>query len=102
MKTSFLPKEEDTSIMRLVSLSPSNQKDPLMLITRDDETLLFGSGFGDILRAGKTYQTFPDMRLIFSEKEHISAWVLTDETINLLPFLTILPSLGFPPIYAPR
>lgn len=48
------------------------------------------------------YPTFPDMRLAFSEKEHLSAWILTDESIDISPILSILPSLGFPPIYAPR
>lgn len=102
MKASFLPKEDDMNTVRMVILSEATHTDPLILTTRDDETILIGSGFSSITRAGKLYSTFPDMRLVFSEKEHLSAWVLTDETIDIHPILSILPSLGFPPIYAPR
>lgn len=102
MKPSFLPKEEDMNAVRLVTFSDSNQKDPLMLVTRDNETILVGSGFGEIVRAGKAYSTFPDMRLLYSEKEHISAWVLPENDIDITPIMTILPGLGFPPMYASR
>lgn len=102
MKPSFLPKEEDINAVRVVTFSDANQRDSLMLITRDNETILVGSGFGEIIRAGKAYPTFPDMRLLFSEKEHISAWVLPENDINIAPLITILPALGFPPIYASR
>ena len=43
MKSSFLPREEDASVLRLVVLSAPNITDPLMLITRDDTTVLVGS-----------------------------------------------------------
>lgn len=102
MKPSFLPKEEDINAIRVVTFSDSSQRDPLMLITRDNETILVGSGFGEVIRAGKVYPTFPDMRLLFSEKEHISAWVLPENDINITPLVTILPALGFPPMYASR
>lgn len=42
------------------------------------------------------------MRLIFSEKDRIRAWVLTDASIDVTRFEFILPTLGFPPIYATR
>ncbi len=42
------------------------------------------------------------MRLIFSEKERLSAWVLTDESIQVELFEYILPTLDFPAIYATR
>ena len=42
------------------------------------------------------------MRLIFSEKDHIRAWILTDTNIDVTRFEAILPTLGFPPIYATR
>lgn len=102
MKSSFFPREDDASVVRMVVLSPSAHKDPLILIRRDDETVLFGTGFDSITRVGKSYITFPDMRLVFSEKDRISAWILTDEDIDVTPFLSILPCLGFPSIYASR
>ncbi len=42
------------------------------------------------------------MRLIFSEKDRIRAWILTDASIDVTRFESILPTLGFPPIYATR
>lgn len=102
MKSSFLPREEDTSIVRIVALSGHTAIDPLFLIRQDDTTILMGSGFGSISKAGREYPTFPDMRLIFSEKDHIRAWILTDASIDVTRFETILPTLGFPPLYATR
>lgn len=46
--------------------------------------------------------TFPDMRLIASEKSRLSAWVLLDPAVDVQSFQTILPAVGFPPIYATR
>lgn len=45
MKASFLPKEDDMNSLRVVMFSSSSHADPLMLATRDDETILIGSGF---------------------------------------------------------
>jgi len=42
------------------------------------------------------------MRLIFSEKDRLRAWILTDATIDVSLFELILPTLGFPPIYGTR
>jgi hypothetical protein len=102
MKSSFLPIEDDSSTVRLVSLSSSSHRDPLMLMRRDDATILIGSGFDTIYRSGKAYPTFPDMRLIVSEKTRLQAWVITDTSIDITLFQSILPTLEFPPIYAPR
>ncbi len=102
MKSSFLPREEDTSVVRLVSLSVHGTPDPLTLVTRDDTTILIGSGFGSMTRAGQNYHTFPDMRLIASEKTRLGAWILLDAHIDVRPFQTILPGIWFPPIYATR
>lgn len=73
-----------------------------MLVTRDDTTILIGSGFGTMTRTGQVYTTFPDMRLVASEKTRLSAWILFDASIDVRLFQTILPSVGFPPIYATR
>ena len=102
MKSSFLPREEDTMSVRIVALSSHTTIDPLFMIRSDDTTVLMGSGFGFISRSGRTYPTFPDMRLIFSEKDRIRAWILTDSSIDVARFELILPTLGFPPIYATR
>jgi hypothetical protein len=102
MKSSFLPQCDNTQAIRIVPLSLADAHDPLFLVRRDDSTILIGSGFSQIHRAGKNYTTFPDMRLLFSEKERIHAWILVDHTIDITPFLTILPGLGFPPLYATR
>lgn len=42
------------------------------------------------------------MRLVFSEKERIRAWIITDDTIDISIFQDILPTLDFPPIYGTR
>jgi hypothetical protein len=102
MKSSFLPREDDTSVTRLTVLSPIDTTDPLILITRDDTTVLIGSGFGTLNRFGQEYTTFPDMRLVASESSRLSAWILMDASIDVRPFQTILPGIGFPPIYATR
>ncbi len=102
MKPSFLPRDEDTSSMRIIALSAPTSTDPLFMIRCDDTTILIGSGFGSISRAGREYPTFPDMRLIFSEKDRIRAWILTDATIDVNRFEFILSTLGFPAIYATR
>lgn len=102
MKASFLPREEDTSVVRVVALSQQTNSDPLFLVRQDDTTVVVGSGFWTITRAWHTYPTFPDMRLIFSEKDRIRAWILTDASIDVSAFELILPTLGFPPIYATR
>lgn len=63
---------------------------------------MVGSGFGQIERSGVMYPSFPDLRLVFSEKDRIRAWVLLDEQIDVNLFATILPVLDFPPIYTTR
>lgn len=102
MKPSFLPKEEDTNIVRLIALSSAEVRDPLFLMNRDDTTILMGSGFGTTTVAGSVYPTFPDMRLVVSETARLSAWILTDPMIDVSLFQTILPVVGFPPIYGTR
>lgn len=45
MKASFLPREEDTSVVRVVALSHQTNSDPLFLIRQDDTAIVVGSGF---------------------------------------------------------
>ena len=61
MKSSFLPREEDMTSVRIVALSAYDSIDPLFMIRCDDTTILMGSGFGSITRAGHVYPTFPNM-----------------------------------------
>ncbi|MBP9779439.1 hypothetical protein KBD33_02315 [Candidatus Gracilibacteria bacterium] len=102
MKPSFLPNEDNMNLMRAIVLSSAGEKNPLTLLRSDATTVLIGTGFGTIVRAGKVYPTFPDMRIIFSEKDRLHAWILTDEGVNIELFEQILPTLEFPPIYATR
>lgn len=102
MKPSYLPVEEDMTLLRFVLLSETGSKDPLMLIRADMTTVVIGSGFSMLQKAGHEYPTFPDLRLIASEKERLSAWILTDDSIDIRLFEHILPTFDFPPIYATR
>jgi hypothetical protein len=103
MKPSFLPKDvQEGKNLSIVAFSEPSHKNPLFLGFYDDAAILIGSGFGTLEKAWKTYQTFPDIRLIFSLKEHIRALVLTDESIDVQTLFSILPVIDFPLIYAPR
>ena len=101
MKPTFLPKEEHEGTLRIVAFSAPSV-DPLFLLHRDEATILIGTGFSTQETAGRVYVTFPDQRLAFSERAHIRAWILVDASIDVTPFLAILPTLDFPPIYATR
>jgi len=103
MKPSFLPKDvQEGKNLSLIAFSESFHKNPLFLAFYDDAAILIGSGFGSLEKAGKVYQTFPDIRLIFSLKDKIRAWILTDDSIDVHTLFSILPAIDFPPIYAPR
>lgn len=101
MKPSYLPNFSDWSI-RVVALSESTHPDPLILTRSDDITLIFGTGFGSVENAGKRYVTFPDLRLIASEKDRLAGWILTKEGFDISLFQTILEFLNFPFVYATR
>ena len=85
MKPTYLP-PISSDLLRLVMLSPHGGSDPLMLLRTGDTTLLIGTGFSSVENSGKVYPTFPDMRLIFSEKDRLRAWILTDASINVAMF----------------
>lgn len=101
MKPSYLPSFSD-GIIRLVALSEPTHDDPLLLIRSDDISLLLGSGFWTLENAGKSYVTFPDMRLVSSEKDRLAGWILTKEGFDTTLFKTILEFLNFPFVYATR
>lgn len=101
MKPSYLPNFSD-GLIRVVALSESTHVDPLMLVRSDDITLIFGTGFGSIQNAGKHYVTFPDLRLISSEKDRLAWWILTKEGFDISLFQTILEFLNFPFVYWTR
>jgi hypothetical protein len=54
-----------------------------MLARTGDVTLLIGTGFSRIENAGKTYPSFPDMRLIESEKDHLAGWILLESGFDI-------------------
>ncbi len=45
MKSSFLPREEDMTTVRIIALSDHTSIDPLFMVRCDDTTILVGSGF---------------------------------------------------------
>lgn len=102
MKPSFLPREESIDVLRMVVFSDTTTSDPFMLFSSTDTTILVGTGFSVVERGGKSYPSFPDMRLAAHEKDKIQAWVLSDPSIDVTVFVHVLPALGFPPIYASR
>jgi hypothetical protein len=98
MKPTYLPPlSSDT--LRVVVLSGEGVKDPLMLARTGDTTLLIGTGFSQIQNAGKTYSSFPDMRLIESEKDHLTGWVLLESGFDIDLFQMTLEMIGFPFVY---
>lgn len=71
MKSTYLP-ALSSDLLRVVILSPHGVSDPLMLMRTGDTTLIIGTGFSSVENAGKAYPSFPDMRLIQSEKDHLA------------------------------
>ncbi len=101
MKPTYLPPLTSDTI-RIVILSSSSTPDPLMLVRTGDVTLLVGTGFSSVESSGKNYPTFPDMRLIQSEKEHLAGWVLLEPGFDIVSFQMTLEMLGFPFVYGTR
>lgn len=101
MKTSFLPREFDADMIRQV-LIRSDEKYPFFLLRYREASVLIGSAFGEVEQAGKKYAIFGDMRLPFSEKGRIQAWIVTDESLDIDIFLLALEALDFPMVYAPQ
>ena len=101
MKPTYLP-NMSSDILRVVLLSEVKNTDPLMLLRAGDATLLIWTGFSEVQNAGKTYPTFPDMRLIQSEKDRLTGWVLLEPGFDSTSFQMILEMLGFPFVYATR
>ncbi len=101
MKRSFLPRTEET-VFRQVILSDAGKKDPMILVKYDEDAILIGSGFHAIAAAGRSYDAFPDIRLPYSERDNLRAWILLDEAISPKTVFPILKALGFPALYATR
>ncbi|MBS9784289.1 hypothetical protein KGV55_02985 [Candidatus Gracilibacteria bacterium] len=103
MKPSFLIAEDNKEIVRQICISaPANFTNPSFLIKKENTTILLGTGFSEIEISGKTYPSFPDMRLPFSEKDSIQAWIILEEIINIELLEITLPVLDFPHIYTTR
>jgi hypothetical protein len=68
MKSSFFPQENGESI-RMTLLSSGGHIDPMMVLRSSEGSLLIGTGFSPLTSSGKTYASFPDVRLPYSEKD---------------------------------
>ncbi len=101
MKPTFFP-PISTDTMRCILLSDPQNHDPMMLLKTPDTSLLIGMGTSTLIVQGVEYPTFPDMRIVYSEKERISGWILTHIPENFELFKIILDGLNFPPVYASR
>ena len=101
MKPTYLP-PISSDLLRLVMLSPHGGSDPLMLLRTGDTTLLIGTGFSSVENSGKVYPTFPDMRLIESEKDHLAGWILLEPGFDSTSFQMTLEMLWFPFVYGTR
>lgn len=101
MKPTFLPSQNEGGF-RIIPLTSAEIRDVAFLVRSEDTSILYGSGFSTEIVNGQVYPTFPDMRLVFSEKERLAAWILADESIEVSLLQYILPTLDFPPVYASR
>lgn len=101
MKPSFFPQGNDSNL-RLTILSDVTHIDPFMIVRSGEGTLLFGTGFSQITSCGKSYKSFADMRLPYSEKDRIMGWVLRVSGFDIEVFQMVLEALGFPHVYATR
>lgn len=100
MKPSFLARESDETIVRQVFLSPKESSESMIILKKSDTSALIGTAFSEIFQGEKKYSTFADLRLPFSEKERIQAWILTNENFDVEIFSLILETLEFPQIIA--
>lgn len=98
MKPSFLVREQNPLNIRQVFLSAGDS--PMMLLNKNDQSVLVGVGFTTTEVAGVRYTTFPDIRLAYSERTRLEGWILLEENFDISVFLDILPVLDFPPIFA--
>lgn len=101
MKPTFLPTGAEENL-RIVPLSSATLQDGAFLIRAQETSLLFGTGFSYQMVNGIAYPTFPDMRIVASEKDRLAAWILTEDSIEVALIAQILPTLDFVPVYASR
>lgn len=101
MKPTFLP-PVSSEATRCIILSEGGNPDPMLLIKTWDTSLLVGIGIDFLEMSGTRYTTFPDMRLIHSEKERLGWWILREVPRDWNIFSLILQDLGFPPVYTSR
>jgi len=97
MKSSFLPLDM-TAPFRLILLSDAALRDPCLLLRSKESSLLVGTGFATITHGGPSYTSFPDMRLAYSERSRLTAWILPTDDIDLTPVLSIAETLDYPPL----
>lgn len=100
MKPSFLVREKDNLLTRQVVISSS--EDPMILLRKDDDSVLIGTGFSSLNASEKDFPAFGDIRLPFSERSRLRGWILTDENADIDRILLILEVLDFPPIFSSK
>lgn len=96
MKPTFLPSSKN---LRQVFLSDLTISNPMFLLAWWYESLLFGLGFSGFVSGGKNYSFCSDLRILFSQKNFLLAWIITEKIDNFPLFLAILETLDFPIIY---
>lgn len=101
MKSTFFPQGNEDAL-RISILTASTISDPFIMLRSSEGTLLFGTGFSQVTAWGKSYPSFPDMRLPYSEKDRLTGWILLESGFEIAPFQMILEVLGFPHVYATR
>ena len=70
-----------------------------MIVRGGEGTLLFGTGFSEIFSSGKTYKSFPDMRLPYSEKDRLIGWVLLTPEFDIEVFVITSYSIHYTKLY---
>ena len=101
MKSTFFPQGNDDAL-RISILSASTIRDPFIVLRASEGTLIVGTGFSAVHAWGKSYASFPDMRLPYSERDHLMGWLLSEPGFDIVPFQMILETLGFPHVYGTR
>lgn len=101
MKPTYLPPTAP-DIMRIIALSKVSCEDPLFLVRSGEVTLMLGTGYGITEVANTSYPTFPDMRLVESEKDRLAGWILLNPGFDVALFQVVLEMLSFPFVYGTR
>lgn len=99
LKPSFLTREWHGDIRHIFWEKSSS---PMAFVSKNDSTILLGSGIQKKHVFHSLCDTIPDIRLPFSAK-NLDAWIVDRLSAEEIPhFLTLLLALDFPVVYAPE